>query len=40
MEFIFVLGGAVGFPDDNMDGIGYYVSLVRAEVRRNQRYDG
>jgi hypothetical protein len=38
MEFIFVLGEAVGVPDGNMDGMGYYVSLVRTEVRRDNKY--
>jgi hypothetical protein len=35
MEFIFVLGEVVGVPDSNTDGMGYYVSLVRTEARRD-----
>jgi hypothetical protein len=37
MEFIFVLGEAVGVPDGNMNGMGYYVSLVRTEVRKDNK---
>jgi hypothetical protein len=37
MEFIFVLEEAVGVPDGNMNGMGYYVSLVRTEVRKDNK---
>jgi hypothetical protein len=37
MEFIFVLGEAVGVPDGNMDGMGYFASLVGTEVKRDNK---
>jgi hypothetical protein len=38
VEFIFfVLGEAIGIPDGNMDGLGYYVTIVSTGVRRNNK---
>jgi hypothetical protein len=37
MELISVLGETFGVPDGNMDGKGYYVRLIRTEVRRDNK---